>query len=265
VNQGGEQGHDDYGLPPVDIEIPDDARELYRDVQAYHRELRAMRRHQRSVRWRAPFRRSGVAIPLLAGCLIVALVAVMISAMLSTNTYRTPDRPSSQPSAGLSHSSIATSPGQSASARTANPSTSRGTGSTGSTARLPGKTISVAGKPRLLRALRSTALAIVPVNCGCDPAVRQLLTQAELAGVVVYLVGPRGTSIPTLNRLAGLVSGMKATQVATDNGNVLTSAYSPVGLTVLLVDSHGLVVTVASRLSHGLSLETQLRQLKPPS
>src|ERR1700761_7019153 len=25
VNQGGEQGHDDYGLPPVDIEIPDDA------------------------------------------------------------------------------------------------------------------------------------------------------------------------------------------------------------------------------------------------
>ena len=27
VNQGGEPGHDDYGLPPIDIEIPDDAAE----------------------------------------------------------------------------------------------------------------------------------------------------------------------------------------------------------------------------------------------
>src|SRR5258708_5879402 len=89
VNQGGEQGHDDYGLPPVDIEIPDDARELYRDVQAYHRELPALRRQERSIRWRAPFRRSGVAIPLLAGCLIAALVAVMLSAMFTQNRYFT--------------------------------------------------------------------------------------------------------------------------------------------------------------------------------
>jgi len=28
VNAGGDQGRDDYGLPPVDIEVPDDAREL---------------------------------------------------------------------------------------------------------------------------------------------------------------------------------------------------------------------------------------------
>ena len=44
MNAGGDQGRDDYGLPPVDIEIPDDARELARDVQAYHRELRSRRR-----------------------------------------------------------------------------------------------------------------------------------------------------------------------------------------------------------------------------
>ena len=36
-----EPGRDDNGLPPVNIEIPDDARELARDVLAYHREQRA--------------------------------------------------------------------------------------------------------------------------------------------------------------------------------------------------------------------------------
>lgn len=257
MNQGGEQGHDDYGLPPVDIEIPDDARELSRDVQAYHRELRALRRHQRSLRWRAPFRRSGVAIPLLAGCLIVALVAVMISAMLSTNPYLTPERPASQPTAGT----IRNSPSHSAAASATSPPK---TGSPARTTRLPGKTISVAGKPRPLRTLRSTALAIVPANCACDAAVRQLLIQAEHAGVLVYLVGPRGTSAATLSRLASLASGAKTTQVATDQGNVLTTAFQPVGLTVLLVDAHGLV-TVDEGLNHRLRLEKQLLLLKSPS
>ena len=257
MNQGGEQGHDDYGLPPVDIEVPDDARELYRDVQAYHRELRALRRHQRSMRWRAPFRRSGVAIPLLAGCLIVALVAVMISAMLTTNPYLSPDRPSSRPGAGNTYSSIRTSPNRPDTSQSASASVSKPAAT-----RLPGKTITVAGKPLALRTLRGIALAIVPGNCGCDTAVRQLLSQAGHAGVIVYLVGPRGTSVAALNRLAGFGSGKQVTRVATDHGNVLTSAYQPQGLTVLLVNSHGLV-TVAEGLSHGVSLEKQLLAVKP--
>ena len=33
MNQGGEPGHDDYGLPRVDIEIPDDAAEKIMTVQ----------------------------------------------------------------------------------------------------------------------------------------------------------------------------------------------------------------------------------------
>src|SRR5215470_5493398 len=44
VNNGGDPGRDDYGLPPVDIEVPNDARELDRDVHAYYRELRSLRR-----------------------------------------------------------------------------------------------------------------------------------------------------------------------------------------------------------------------------
>jgi hypothetical protein len=251
VNQGGEQGHDDYGLPPVDIEIPDDARELYRDVQAYHRELRALRRHQRSMRWRAPFRRSGIALPLLAGCLIAALVTVMISAMLAANPYMNQTRPN----AGRSSSSSATAP-------------NRSRGGTGSptAAMLPQTTISLAGtgRPVALRTLRGTVLAIVPVNCRCDAAIRQLLTQAQLAGIAVYLVAQRGSKATMLSQLASLVSGMKASRVATDNRNVLTSAYRPVGLTALLIDSHGLV-TVDPSLSGGSQLEKQLKQLKPAS
>jgi hypothetical protein len=280
VNQGGEQGHDDYGLPPVDIEIPDDARELFRDVQAYHRELRALRRHQRSVRWRAPFHRSGVAIPLLAGCLIVALLAVMLSAMLTANPYLTGQRPSGQPDAGSKPSSAVTTPakkkGSSASASSASTRTSTSSpttpalttlGGTGAasrqaTGRLPGKTISVAGKPLDLVDLRSTALAIVPANCDCDDAVKELVLQAQTAGVIVYLVGPKGASASMLNRLASLVSGMKAPKVATDVHNALTAAYQPVGLTVLLVDANG-SVTEHTEFGQGVNLEKQLQLLRP--
>ena len=85
MNQGGEPAHDDYGLPRVDIEIPDDARELDRDVQAYHRELRALRRIERSNRWRAPLRKSGMLVPLIAGCLVLAMIGGMVLTMFSAN------------------------------------------------------------------------------------------------------------------------------------------------------------------------------------
>jgi hypothetical protein len=258
VNQGGEQGRDDYGLPRVDIEIPDDARELFRDVQAYHRELRAIRRQQRSLRWRAPFRRTGVAIPLLAGSLIVALLAVMVSAMLTVNPYLSGSKPGQQ-SNGAGSNASAEPPASTAPASTAPASPNPGGGSVA--ARLPGKTINVAGKPLTLSKLTSTALAIVPANCGCVPAVRSLLAQAASAGITIYLVGPRGSS-SALERLASTAGGPKASKVATDDANVLTTAYQASGLTVLLVDSHGGVTE--SRPGPRPMLEKQLRLLKPP-
>jgi hypothetical protein len=261
VNQGGEQGHDDYGLPPVDIEIPDDARELFRDVQAYHRELRALRRHERSIRWRAPFRRSGVAVPLLAGCLIAALVAVMISAMFTQNpnfigaSGGRPSNPSARPGGT----------GQSARASSSSPKTSQSSAQGGPASlagRLPGKTINVAGKQVPLSTLMSAALVIVPTNCDCKVAVEQLLDQAQTAGVIVYLVGPRGSKVADLDRLV-TPSRAQSTRVATDYQNVLTSAFRTAGLTVLLVDYRGLV-TVASGLGRNLMLTRQLQKLRRP-
>ena len=84
MNPGGGSGWDE---PPLDIQIPDDARELDRDVLAYHRELRARRRRHRLRRLArpfAPFAAHGTVMPLLASILAVCLVA---GAMLSVATF----------------------------------------------------------------------------------------------------------------------------------------------------------------------------------
>jgi hypothetical protein len=102
VNPGGGSGWDE---PPLDIQIPDDARELERDVLAYRRELRAMRRRNRLRRLAgpfAPFAARGSVMPLLASILAVCLVA---GAMLSVATFSpaTPpaDRTTPSPSTSL--------------------------------------------------------------------------------------------------------------------------------------------------------------------
>jgi hypothetical protein len=81
VNPGGGSGWDEA---PLDIQIPDDARELDRDVLAYHRELRAQRRRKRLRRLTGPFSGPGTVMPLLASILAVCLVA---GAMLSVATF----------------------------------------------------------------------------------------------------------------------------------------------------------------------------------
>ena len=81
MNPGGGSGWDE---PPLDIQIPDDARELDRDVLAYHRELRAQRRRNRLRRLTGPFSGQRTVMPLLASILAVCLVA---GAMLSVATF----------------------------------------------------------------------------------------------------------------------------------------------------------------------------------
>jgi hypothetical protein len=257
VNQGGEPAHDDYGLPPVDIEIPDDARELDRDVQAYHRELRALRRHERSTRWRAPLRRSSMIVPLMAGCLILAMVAGMVLTMFSANPYFSEFGRQRLPGTASQHT--AQSAGR-ASASSAPPSASANiSGGLGTirASRLPRGDISVAGQPVALRGLSRLALAIVPVKCGCAAAISRLLGQARLANVTVYLVGTKGV---TLSNLARASAGGTAV-LATDAYNVLSRAYKQVGLVVVLVDTHH-HARVEPALKPGFSLEQELRALR---
>ena len=262
MNHGGEPAHDDYGLPRVDVEIPDDARELYRDVQAYHRELRAIRRHQRSDRWRAPLRRSGMVVPLIAGGLVLAMIAGMVLTMFSANPFFA-SFAGETPNPGVTHNGRASGPAGPASqtpgsSATGTPATETpATGPSRTTSLLlPDKTISVSGKRVALRGLTGTALAVVPANCGCARVVRQLLAQAMAAGITVYLVGRKGS----LTKLRNLATGQAGTAlVAIDPDNAFGSAYRHSGPTLLLVDSHG-GVTVTSALTP--DFQRKLQQLK---
>lgn len=283
MNQGREPGHDDYGLPRVDVQIPDDARELYRDVQAYHRELRAMRRQQRSRRWRAPLRKSGMIVPVIAGCLVLAMIAGMVLTMFSANPYFAGISDPGQPHAGATQptgpAGLAPNSAPASAGPTSTGSASTGPASTGRSSppaghgssavpgvsaapRLPGATITVAGLPVMLRRLSRTVLAIVPAGCACAMLIRQLLSQASKAGVTVYLVGRAG-SMTELKHLAPS-SARGTALLAIDSQNALGTTYKPAGLTLLLVDARG-GVTVKQALRPGFQIEPQLRKLRQAS
>ena len=168
MNIGGDPGRDDYGLPPVDIEVPDDARELAREVQAYHRELRALRWRRRT-RWLVvPLGRDGMVLPLLAGCLALTLLAGTLLTVFS-GEQMTP------PSLGRSSH------------------------------QLPNATVLVGGIQQQLSTLRPSVLALVPPRCGCRH-LRQLAKEAKAAGVEIYIVGTQGVQTAGLARQTGLAA-----------------------------------------------------------
>ena len=144
VDPGGGAGWDDS---PLDIQVPDDARELERDILAYHRELRAKRRRSRLRRLAAPFSGKGTIMPLLASILAVCLVA---GAMLSVATFSPANgsrhevpQPTGRPTTAASSASVAPS----RSAPAARPSA---TASSGGPSQAPSATLRATGtaKPR---------------------------------------------------------------------------------------------------------------------
>jgi len=245
VNQGGEPGHDDFGLPSVDIQVPDDARDLYRDVQAYHRELRALRRQERGKRWREPLRKSGLAIPVIAGFLVLAMIAGMILTMFSANPNLI---------------GIAGPPGGSAKA-------SRPAGATTPAAdrgiSLPAKPIVVsAHRPFRVQTPTAAAIAVMPAKCRCSSEIQRLLSRARSAGVSVYFAGSRSSRIAALSNLSPTTYDGTAV-LAIDEHNAPARAYPPRRLEILLVDSRG-AVTVTSGLQPRLWTKQTLSALKRP-
>jgi hypothetical protein len=247
VNVGGDPERDDYGLPPVDVVIPDDARELDRDVQAYQRELRALRRQQRASRLRGPLTRDGMVLPLLAGCLILALITSTLLIMFAADQTGMPDlsvRTSAAPPVANHRSATVRSAGQ-----IGGP--------------LPTTTIIMGGRPEQVRAIaaaKPSVLALIPLTCPCVPALRQLRTQAALAHVTLYLVATGG-DVKQVALLAKQ-AGQSPARVGNDARNVLGHIYNQVQLTAILVRRGGSVASVVRDLpSRGLNLESSLRQL----
>ena len=240
MNPGGEPGQDDSGLPPVDIEIPDDARELDRDVLAYRRELRAQRRRARFNRLLGPLRGRGAILPLIASCMALSMLA---GALLSVFTISPASAPEVAPSAPPVPGSV--------------PPAAGGTDS----GLLPQGTVLVNGKATPLRGLVRAVLALVPRRCDCDTALRQLTAQAARAGAKVFFVGTNAV-MADVTRLARMDGQGRAVAV-NDTRDVLRTAYQPTGLTIVLVRADT-STTVRRNLTPGFQLEAELRALSSP-
>jgi hypothetical protein len=242
VNAGGDPDRDDFGLPPIDIVIPDDARELDRDVQAYQRELRALRRRRRASRLRRPLTRDGMVLPLLAGCLMLALLTSTLLIMFAADQTGMPGL--TRPPA-VSHHNPAKS--TSAAGQIGGP--------------LPLSAVVIGRRSiqlRKLTAAEPAVLTLVPRNCQCASTLRQLSTQAARAHVLVYLVGTDG-DMQQLAKLAAQ-AGQTSARVADDAKNVLATTYKARGVTAILVRPDGTVASVIRRLPQQ-QLQTGLREL----
>jgi hypothetical protein len=239
VDPTSDPGRDDYGLPPVDVEIPDDARDLDRDVQAYHRELRAVRRRTRIRRLVAPMGRRGLLIPLVAGCLALTLLSGTLLTMIAGHQAVPPVKTSATASRTPSPASLGDEP-------------------------LPNAQVMLDGKVVGLRTLVPAVLAWVPQACACLTALRQLTKQAAQAHVQLYLVGTDqvASGLPSLAKQLG----QPVTQVVNDTTNALGLTYSPMGLTAILADSDGRVGDVVKDLQSGdHRVVTELPALASPA
>ncbi len=233
VNRGGDPERDDYGLPPVDIEIPDDARELERDIQAYRRELRLQRRHRLVRRLGGPLTRDGMVLPLLASCLALTLLAgTLLTMFTARRAVPTTLQTTSVPR------------------RTSPPA-----GQVGGL--LPEASVIVGRHQSPLRALHPAVLALVPAGCRCMAAARQLSTQAAAADVTFYFVATG----PAVSRARSLArqSQLSGDHVVTDPRDALGA--QRFGLTAVLVGKDGFIRAIQQNLGPALQLQASLRAL----
>jgi hypothetical protein len=217
VEPGNDPGRDEYGLPPVDVEIPDDARDLDRDVQAYYRELRARRRRVRIRRVTGPLTRHGMVLPLVAACLALTLLTGSLLTVLSGRQVPLMrSRPLTPPTQGIS--------------------ASRGR-------QLPDAQVVKQHHYVPLRTLAPAVLAWVPPGClGCGRILRQLARQATAKHVHFYFVGAYPTNQgQRLSMLLNQVGPKYKKQFVNDYTNALSAFYGLTGVTAILAHSRGWV------------------------
>lgn len=235
MDPSSDPGRDEYGLPPVDIEIPDDARDLDRDVQAYHRELKAQRRRVRLSRVAGPLARRRMVIPLVMVCLAVTLLSGTLLTVVAGRQNSSPPAAAPPSTRGATRAAL-----------------------------LPDTQVTLDGKQVALRKLVPAVLAWVPEPCSCLAALRQLARQAARAHVRMYLVGT-GQAALSLSQLARQL-GQQSGRVVNDETDAIGQAYSPIGLTAILARRDGTVGAVIRRLqAAGPKVSTALPALASPS
>ncbi len=234
--------HDDYGLPKVDVVVPDDARELDREVLAYRRELRQERRRARWQRLGRPFTRYGIAAPFIASAVLVALISGVLMTVISP---RPNPRAVQVPPTGPQR----LRPGD------------VGGG-------LPAGNVIVRHKRVPVADFIDVAgvALVVPRDCACDAAVQNIIRQAGNQRLQVWLIADARTDKDDkdVSRLtAGTPPGV--TLLADDPGRVLSATYRATGLTAILVRTDRIVRRVIRGLLPGRDLTADLRALQTPS
>jgi hypothetical protein len=227
-------GPGDGSLPPVDVVVPDDARELARDVLAYRREVRARRRRERMLRILGPlgrtdFIRRGTIFPLIAS--LVAL-SLLVGTLLSVVTMG----PVSAPTA---------------------------TSAPQVPARLPDGGMRLDnGQVVPTSRLAGSLLALIPPTCDCGPVLESLARQAASAGAPVYFVYDAQNTDYGAAGLASLTAryGAGVARSVYDLSGVLFAAYMPYRVTALLVHRDS-TVDVRREFPAGFDLTPALRGL----
>ena len=264
MNPGGEPERDDTGLPPVDIEIPDDARELDRDVQAYYRELRARRRHLRSKRFHGLLARDGMVLPLLVCCLIFALVTGTLLTLFTATSIDQglpgASTAGGSPKTGSSPGPVSPRAGASPARRSAGASPRASAAASPAVTALPADLTSafvqVSGHPaKELGSFGAAVLLLVPPVCSssCSQAAGRLAALAGKQNTKTYVMAAPG-GLAEANATATAIGPGLGT--ATDVSGVLDRGLAS-GLTAILVSGHGSVV-YEQMLQHNTDLKAVL-------
>ena len=240
----GTGGSDDTpgGAPsPPPLVVPDDARELARDVAAWRREDRWARR-RRTVERRLLGRRSSSRV-LSAPLVITVLLAVgLLGATLAF-----PGGSSLHPAVASVPLVLAapTVPAGSVGGLVPDVTLVGPTGSTGS------------------RDLRPAVLAVAKPNCACGAALAHLAQQAAAAGLTTYLIGGRGQQAD-LDALAA-ASRSDDVRVMLEEDATLTTTFSSGPLTAVAVHADGVIDVIVGNVVRTTSLDAAFASLKQPA
>ena len=215
-------GSDDE-LPPIEIEVPDDARELDPDLAALRRERRAAARQERLLRvFRTRrYERFGVSGPAVVVALVVVGIFATVFAVLGPTRS---DRARPEPLATDDRDLVA-----------------------------PATLLTSRGRRVASSAIRPAVIALVPPRCRCEEALDDVGRQARSYGLDLVVVVDRAEDRPesappftiTLEQLDGDLFG----------------AYDARGLTLLLLARDGTVRSVLPSVQAGEPLATLLQPL----
>ncbi|MGN6474477.1 MAG: hypothetical protein ACTHK4_12630 [Mycobacteriales bacterium] len=223
--------------PWSDVVVPDDLRDLARDVAAYRREVRRADRARRLRRLLA--RRGAVPALVLTGAVVLAaIVAGLLAAMAPRTVIRAP---AAEP--------LAASPAAA--------------GTIGGL--LPPATLAGPNGPISTRSatLRPAVFALVPRDCGCRSLLNSLSGQAYGEGLQLAIVVPAATD-PSTADLANTLRGEPS--VYYDASATLATSMTGRGVTVVVINRDGTIYDVQRGVTDptSTSLDAALQSMLLP-